>query len=59
MSGMSHSGIDKVHGIGWLRAAELGANGGLVSTASLVVGCAAAGSERPVVLIGRCQRNFA
>ena len=28
--------------IGWLRAAVLGANDGLVSTASLVVGAAAA-----------------
>jgi len=29
--------------IGWLRAAVLGANDGLISTASLVVGAAAAG----------------
>jgi VIT1/CCC1 family predicted Fe2+/Mn2+ transporter len=40
-----------VHRIGWLRAAVLGANDGLVSTASLVVGVAAAGSGRPEVLI--------
>ena len=37
--------------IGWLRAAVLGANDGLVSTASLVVGVAAAGSGRPEILI--------
>lgn len=40
-----------VHRIGWLRAAVLGANDGLVSTASLVVGVAAAGSGRSEVLI--------
>lgn len=37
--------------IGWLRAAVLGANDGLISTASLVVGVAAAGTGRPAVLI--------
>ena len=30
-----------VSGIGWLRAAVLGANDGIVSTASLIVGVAA------------------
>lgn len=40
-----------VQRIGWLRAAVLGANDGIVSTASLVVGVAAAGSARPEVLI--------
>lgn len=37
--------------IGWLRAAVLGANDGIVSTASLVVGVAAAGAQRGDVLI--------
>ena len=37
--------------IGWLRAAVLGANDGLVSTASLVVGVAAAEATRSGVLI--------
>jgi VIT1/CCC1 family predicted Fe2+/Mn2+ transporter len=37
--------------IGWLRAAVLGANDGIVSTASLVVGVAAANAERGDVLI--------
>ena len=32
--------------IGWMRAAVLGANDGIVSTASLIVGVAAAGSSR-------------
>jgi VIT1/CCC1 family predicted Fe2+/Mn2+ transporter len=37
--------------IGWLRAAVLGANDGIVSTASLVVGVAAAEAARSGVLI--------
>src|SRR5216117_301272 len=37
--------------IGWLRAAVLGANDGIVSTASLVVGVAAAASSRTAVLV--------
>lgn len=51
MSRLSHSEVHMVHRIGWLRAAVLGANDGLVSTASLVVGVAAAGSARPEILI--------
>jgi VIT1/CCC1 family predicted Fe2+/Mn2+ transporter len=37
--------------IGWLRAAVLGANDGLISTASLVVGVAAAAPERSAILV--------
>src|SRR5512138_598266 len=37
--------------IGWLRAAVLGANDGIVSTASLVVGVAAAHATRDGVLV--------
>jgi VIT1/CCC1 family predicted Fe2+/Mn2+ transporter len=37
--------------IGWLRAAVLGANDGIVSTASLVVGIAAANTGRSEILI--------
>jgi VIT1/CCC1 family predicted Fe2+/Mn2+ transporter len=37
--------------IGWLRAAVLGANDGIVSTASLIVGVAAANAARNDVLI--------
>ena len=51
MSRLSHSEIHMVHRIGWLRAAVLGANDGIVSTASLVVGVAAAGSGRSAVLV--------
>jgi VIT1/CCC1 family predicted Fe2+/Mn2+ transporter len=36
---------------GWLRAAVLGANDGIVSTASLVLGVAAAGAEPRTVLL--------
>jgi vacuolar iron transporter family protein len=51
MSRLSHSEIHMVHRIGWLRAAVLGANDGIVSTASLVVGVAAAGSGKPEILV--------
>ena len=51
MSRLTHSEIHMVHRIGWLRGAVLGANDGLVSTASLVVGVAAAGSGRSAVLV--------
>ena len=37
--------------IGWLRAAVLGANDGIVSTASLVLGVAAAGATHGAVMI--------
>jgi VIT1/CCC1 family predicted Fe2+/Mn2+ transporter len=37
--------------IGWLRAAVLGANDGLISTSSLIVGVAAAGPARAMVLV--------
>jgi VIT1/CCC1 family predicted Fe2+/Mn2+ transporter len=40
-----------VHRVGWLRAAVLGANDGLVSTASLVVGVASAGSTHQAIII--------
>ncbi|MGZ3401960.1 MAG: VIT1/CCC1 transporter family protein, partial [Phenylobacterium sp.] len=37
--------------IGWLRAAVLGANDGIVSTASLIVGVAAGGGGKGQVLL--------
>jgi VIT1/CCC1 family predicted Fe2+/Mn2+ transporter len=40
-----------VNRIGWLRAAVLGANDGLLSTASLIVGVAAAAATQNAVLI--------
>jgi vacuolar iron transporter family protein len=50
---MPHTEKHKTHRIGWLRAAVLGANDGIVSTASLVLGVAAAGaSSRSIVIAG-------
>jgi len=48
---MRHQERHRTDAIGWLRAAVLGANDGLLSTSSLVVGVAAAGAERPAVLL--------
>ncbi len=41
----------RINRSGWLRAAVLGANDGIVSTASLIVGVAAAHSSRGAVLV--------
>jgi VIT1/CCC1 family predicted Fe2+/Mn2+ transporter len=43
--------LHNTHRTGWLRAAVLGANDGIVSTASLVVGVAAAGASSQSILI--------
>ena len=48
---MRHGEFHKTERIGWLRAAVLGANDGIVSTASLVVGVAAANSGRHEILL--------
>jgi VIT1/CCC1 family predicted Fe2+/Mn2+ transporter len=48
---MKSESFHRVHHVGWLRAAVLGANDGIVSTASLVVGVAAAAADRSGVLI--------
>ena len=45
--------------IGWLRAAVLGANDGIVSTASLIVGVAASDTTRSSVLIAGVAALFA
>lgn len=47
----THREEHRTERIGWLRAAVLGANDGIVSTASLVVGVAAASTGRTEVLI--------
>jgi VIT1/CCC1 family predicted Fe2+/Mn2+ transporter len=47
----SHREHHRMERIGWLRAAVLGANDGIVSTASLVVGVAAANAARGDVLV--------
>lgn len=46
-----HSESHLIARIGWLRAAVLGANDGIVSTASLVVGVAASGAGHAAVLV--------
>jgi VIT1/CCC1 family predicted Fe2+/Mn2+ transporter len=48
---MRHRERHRTSRVGWLRAAVLGANDGIVSTASLVVGVAAAGTARKEILI--------
>jgi VIT1/CCC1 family predicted Fe2+/Mn2+ transporter len=48
---MRHSERHRTHRTGWLRAAVLGANDGIVSTASLVLGVAAAGASSQGILI--------
>src|SRR5215510_3930999 len=46
-----HTERHQVGRLGWLRAAVLGANDGIVSTASLIVGVAAAGGSTQAVLV--------
>ncbi len=47
---MPHAEGHVVHRTGWLRAAVLGANDGILSTASLVLGVAAAGAGRGAIV---------
>ena len=46
-----HAERHRADRIGWLRAAVLGANDGIVSTASLIVGVAAAGASHASILV--------
>jgi len=48
---LRHSELHRSGRIGWLRAAVLGANDGLISTSSLVVGVAAAAPSQGAVLL--------
>ena len=48
---MSHHEVHRAHRVGWLRAAVLGANDGIVSTASLIIGVAAAGAAHADILL--------
>lgn len=48
---MRHIERHRMHRIGWLRAAVLGANDGIVSTASLILGVAAAQANAGSILI--------
>ena len=47
----SHREMHLIERVGWLRAAVLGANDGIVSTASLIVGVAAASQGRGEILV--------
>ena len=47
---MRHSEGHKAHRTGWLRAAVLGANDGIVSTSSLILGVAATGASSNAIL---------
>ena len=48
---MSHHEVHRSHRVGWLRAAVLGANDGIVSTASLIIGVAAASALQESILL--------
>ena len=48
---LRHSEFHRSHRIGWLRAAVLGANDGIVSTASLIIGFAAAHTSHSAILL--------
>ncbi|MBC8139891.1 MAG: VIT1/CCC1 transporter family protein, partial [Armatimonadetes bacterium] len=48
---LTHHETHRTQNIGWLRAAVLGANDGIVSTASLVVGVAASQSPHGAVIL--------
>jgi len=48
---MTHHEVHRSHRVGWLRAAVLGANDGIVSTASLIIGVAAASTTQANILL--------
>lgn len=48
---MLHAERHRSGRIGWLRAAVLGANDGLLSTSSLILGVAAAGGLKPAIVV--------
>ncbi len=48
---MRHKESHRTHRTGWLRAAVLGANDGIVSTASLLLGVAASGATTQAILV--------
>lgn len=48
---MSHPEQHRSHRVGWLRAAVLGANDGIVSTSSLIIGVASAGAPHDSILL--------
>ena len=48
---MKHSENHRAHRIGWLRAAVMGANDGIVSTASLIIGVGFAHAPHEMILL--------
>jgi VIT1/CCC1 family predicted Fe2+/Mn2+ transporter len=48
---MRHRESHRAESVGWLRAAVLGANDGLISTSSLIVGVASATPDRAAILL--------
>jgi vacuolar iron transporter family protein len=48
---MAHGEFHNIHKVGWLRAAVLGANDGIISTASLMMGMAGAQAAGATVLL--------
>lgn len=48
---MTHHEAHRSHRAGWLRAAVLGANDGIVSTSSLIIGVAAANTGASAILL--------
>ena len=56
---MVHNEMHRSHRIGWLRAAVLGANDGIVSTSSLMIGVAAAASDHAAVMLAGVAGLFA
>lgn len=56
---MIHNELHRSHRVGWMRAAVLGANDGVVSTASLIIGVAAAASTHQAILVAGIAGLFA
>ena len=56
---MIHNELHRSHRVGWLRAAVLGANDGIVSTSSLVIGVAAAASSHEAIMLAGVAGLFA
>src|SRR4029079_16297220 len=56
---MRHRESHRTERIGWLRAAVLGANDGLISTASLIVGVAAAAAPPSAILVAAVAGRLA
>ncbi len=48
---MTHHEVHRSHRIGWLRASVLGANDGIVSTSSLIIGVAAANTAQSAIVL--------